>query len=496
MARSIIWFRRDLRLADNAALLAGIRQGEVIPAFVIDPVLLQSDRVGPKRAAWLAANVRELDQSLRARGSQLIVRRGEPAAELIKLARETQAANVIFNLDLTPFARKRDQRVALELEQNGITVKSFDDMTVHHPEEVVTQTGRPYQVFTAFKQAWLALPKPAADETEALPERMPLPEELGQCERFAHSNLDLDAGDCFVVLQTPRNDADFELPAAGEAAALDRLNNFLEETIYGYGGGRNLLDQPATSFLSPYLRFGALSIRQAYWGAKAAIDLADSKEAQASAEAWLNELIWREFYQALLYHFPQTIEQPLREQFADFEWLDDDDAFQAWREGRTGYPVVDAAMRMLNATGWMHNRARMIVASFLTKDLLIDWRKGERYFMQQLIDGDSASNVGGWQWAAGVGADAQPFFRVFNPTLQGQRFDPEGVFVKQWLPELRGMPIEYVHEPWKLSASDQQRYGVILGRDYPAPIVDHGFARDRALRHYRHSRNLGLSSNN
>jgi deoxyribodipyrimidine photo-lyase len=502
MARSIVWFRRDFRLADNAALLAAIRQGEVIPAFVIAPALLNSDRVGPKRVAWLAANLRELDQSLRERGSQLIVRRGEPAAELIKLARETQATNIFFNLDLTPFARRRDQRVALELEENGLTVETFDDMTVHHPEEVVTVTGRPYQVFTAFKKAWLALPKPAADEAEELPEQMPLPEELGHRkaslwdgERFVRSNLDLAEGDCFVADGAPRNDASIELPAAGEAAALDRLNDFLEEMIYGYGAGRNLLDRKATSFLSPYLRFGALGIRQAYWGAKAAIDLATSKEAQAGAEAWLNELIWREFYMALLYHFPHTIEQPLREQFANFEWLDDYAASTAWCEGRTGYPVVDAAMRMLNATGWMHNRARMIVASFLTKDLLIDWRKGERYFMQQLIDGDSASNVGGWQWAAGVGADAQPFFRVFNPTLQGQRFDPKGVFVKQWLPELRGVPIELVHEPWKLSVNDQRKYGVIIGRDYSAPIIDHAFARDRALRHYR-MRSSRLTANN
>ena len=192
---------------------------------------------------------------------------------------------------------------------------------------------------------------------------------------------------------------------------------------------------------------------------------------------------------ALLYHFPHTIDQPLREQYRDFEWLEDDEAFAAWCEGRTGYPVVDAAMRMLNATGWMHNRARMIVASFLTKDLLIDWRQGERYFMQQLIDGDSASNVGGWQWAAGVGADAQPFFRVFNPTLQGQRFDPDGVFVKQWLPELASVPIELVHEPWKLSSADQRKYDVIIGRDYPAPIIDHSFARDRALQHYRNRSN-------
>ncbi len=469
MTRSIVWFRRDLRLADNATLVAAIRQGELIPVFVIDLVLLQSERVEAKRVAWLAANLRTLDRSLRERGSQLIVRRGEPSAELIKLARETQATNVFFNLDLTPYARRRDRRVALELERNGITVESFDDMTVHHPEDVVTATGRPYQVFTAFKKTWLELPKPA-DEAEALPEHMPLTVPV--------ASLPIDF------------DEMGELPESGEAAALDRLNEFLEETIYSYGTGRNLLDQKATSFLSPYLRFGALSIRQAYLGAKATIDLAEDKVSRAGAEAWLNELIWREFYLALLYHFPHTIEQPLRGQFTDFEWLDDDESFQAWCSGRTGYPAVDAAMRMLNATGWMPNRARMIVASFLTKDLLIDWRKGERYFMQQLIDGDSAANVGGWQWAAGVGADAQPFFRVFNPTLQGRRFDPAGMFVKRWLPELARVPIELVHEPWQLSLTDQRKYGVIIGRDYPAPIVDHAFARARALRHYRNIKQM------
>ncbi len=479
MTRSIIWFRRDLRLADNAALAAAIRQGEVIPAFVIDPVLLNSDRVGAKRVAWLAANLRELDRSLRQRGSQLIVRRGEPAVELIKLARETSATNVFFNLDLTPYARKRDQRVALELEAQGVTVETFDDMTIHDPEDIVTLTGRPYQVFMAFKRAWLALSKPAADEAESLPEQIPL--------SIKGTSLPIDFEDSF------------ELPATGEDAALERLNNFLEETIYSYSEGRNLLDREATSFLSPYLRFGALSIRQAYWGAKAALEIGligrdgissgqDAVLTNKGAEAWLNELIWREFYTALLYHFPHTIDQPLREQYRDFEWLEDDEAFAAWCEGRTGYPVVDAAMRMLNATGWMHNRARMIAASFLTKDLLIDWRKGEQYFMQQLIDGDSASNVGGWQWAAGVGADAQPFFRVFNPTLQGQRFDPEGLFVKKWLPELASVPIEFIHEPWKMSQADQQKVNVIIGRDYPAPRIEHSFARDRALQHYRRGR--------
>ena len=399
--RSIIWFRRDLRLADNPALSAGVERGEVVPVFVIDPKLLQSDRTSEKRVAWLVANLRELDRSLRERGSQLIVRRGDPARVLWQLAQDTQSTQVLFNLDVSPYARQRDRRVALELEKNGLTVEAFDDITLHHPEDVVTMTGRPYQVFTAFKRAWLALPKPSAEDVAAIPQQLSL--SIGTVE-----SLPIDFGEVTI-----------ELPPAGERAAIDRLNDFLDETIFGYGEGRNLLDRAGTSFLSPYLRFGALSIRQAYWGAQAAIDLAEDKAGKVGAESWLNELIWREFYMALLYHFPHTIERPLREQYTDFAWLDDEIAFDAWREGRTGYPVVDAAMRCLNATGWLHNRARMIVASFLTKDLLIDWRKGERYFMQQLIDGDSAANVGGWQWAAGVGADAQPFFRVFNPDAAG-----------------------------------------------------------------------------
>ena len=465
MSRTMVWFRRDLRLADNPALTAAIHSGEVVPVFVLDPVLLQSDRVGPKRLAWLQANLRALARSLHARGARLIVRRGDPAEALARLARETQADYVFFNLDLTPYARRRDRRVALELEKNGLTVEAFDDITVHHPEDVVTHTGRPYQVFTAFKRAWLLRPRPR------------LPDEV--VSTFATEALPLASESIDFAAET------IQLPAAGEDAALEQLNRFVETAIFEYADGRNRLDRNGTACLSPYLRFGALSSRQAYWGAIAAIDLAEDKAARNAAESWLNELIWREFYLALLYHFPHTIERPLREQYADFTWLEDDNAFAAWRAGRTGYPVVDAAMRCLNATGWLHNRARMIVASFLTKDLLIDWRKGERYFMQQLIDGDSASNVGGWQWAAGVGADAQPFFRVFNPTLQGLRFDPHGKFVRQWLPELEQVPAEYIHEPWKMNPAQQRAAGCLIDQDYPAPIIDHAFARDRALQHYR-----------
>jgi deoxyribodipyrimidine photo-lyase len=466
MSRSIVWFRRDLRLADQPALAAALEQGEVVPAFILDPQLLESDRVGPQRLAWLAANLRSLDQSLRERGARLIVRSGDPAIELPRLAQEAAADQITFNLDLTPYARRRDQRVGLELEAQGIQVEAFDDVTLHQPDEIVTSTGRPYQVFTAFKRAWLAQPKPSALDLSAIPDVLSMPAGL--------ASQPIDFADETIAL-----------PPAGEQAALTRLDHFLEAKVYAYGEGRNRLDIDGTSCLSPYLRFGALSIRQAYWGVRSAIELVDEQTVRASAETWLNELIWREFYFGLLYHFPHTIDRPLRKEYTDFEWLDDAGAFEAWCEGRTGYPVVDAAMRCLNATGWLHNRARMIVASFLTKDLLIDWRRGERYFMQHLIDGDSASNAGGWQWAAGVGADAQPFFRVFNPTWQSQRFDPNGEFVREWLPELARLPDRLIHEPWKMSAADQREYDCLIDRDYPAPIIDHRFARDRALQHYR-----------
>ena len=469
MSRSIVWFRRDLRLSDHAALSAAGQRGEVVPVFVIDPMLIESDRVGAKRLSWLAANLRALDRSLREHGSKLIVRHGDPSSELLRLAQESQADCVFFNLDLTPFARERDRTVGLELEKHGITVETFDDVTLHHPEEITTQTGQPYQVFTAFKRAWLAKPQPSIDGSRIKPKNLQL-------------SIELDSRPITFGSET------FELPAGGEAAALDHLDRFLDSVIFNYSEARNQLDRSGTSLLSPYLRFGMLSIRQAYWGAKAAIDLASEAADRTSAEAWLNELVWREFYMSLLYHFPHTINQPLRAQFKNFEWLDDTAAFEAWCAGRTGYPVVDAALRCLNQTGWLHNRARMIVASFLTKDLLIDWRQGERYFMRQLIDGDTASNVGGWQWASGVGADAQPFFRVFNPTLQGKRFDPHGDFVRRWLPELARVPIELIHEPWKMNAMEQSQAGCVIDRDYPSPIIDHRLARDRALQHYRGSK--------
>jgi deoxyribodipyrimidine photo-lyase len=277
----------------------------------------------------------------------------------------------------------------------------------------------------------------------------------------------------------------------GEAEAQQRLQSFVESdpsTIYSYAESRDRLDYEGTSRLSPYLRFGMLSARQAIVVALNAMEAAGSGQDHQGAETWLNELIWREFYLAILHHFPHVLEQSFRTQYRQVVWDNDEPTFESWCSGQTGYPVVDAAMRQLVQTGWMHNRARMIVASFLVKDLLVDWRWGERFFMQHLVDGDPAANNGGWQWTAGTGTDAAPYFRIFNPVLQGKKHDPGGVFVRRWLPELARVPRRYVHAPWEMPDDVQRESGCIVGQHYPAPIVDHAWARQRTLEAYAEAR--------
>jgi deoxyribodipyrimidine photo-lyase len=273
---------------------------------------------------------------------------------------------------------------------------------------------------------------------------------------------------------------------AGEAEAQRRLAAFTASAIHSYRDERDRMDLEGTSGLSPYLRFGMLSARQAAWAALEAVAKAEDTASRQGAETWLNELIWREFYAAILYHFPAVRQVAFRPALRGLPWRDDPADFAAWSEARTGYPVVDAAMRQLKATGWMHNRARMITASFLTKDLLVDWRLGERYFMQQLLDGDPASNNGGWQWTAGTGTDAAPYYRVFNPVLQGIKFDPQGAYIRRWVPELAAAPLEFIHAPWNMPIEAQRRHGCILGEHYPFPIVDHAWARQRFLAIYQH----------
>ncbi|MCB8917073.1 MAG: deoxyribodipyrimidine photo-lyase [Ardenticatenaceae bacterium] len=464
MSTAIWWIRRDLRLADNVALSTALAQAkQVLPVWIFDPVLLASPYVGEKRLAFLLAGLRTLDQALQARGSRLIVRRGHPPAVLAQLLAETGAGVIIAEEDYSPYARRRDQAVA-----QALPLRLVNGMAIQPPGRVLKADGSPYTVFTPFSKAWHALPRPRAADLVPTPTHIPTP-----------------AGELAseLIPTTPQQAAAVPF-MAGEAEAQRRLRYFIDQHIAAYAANRDQMDIDGTSRLSPYLRFGMISPRQAAVAAYGAMTTT-IPEARAGAASWLNELIWRDFYIHILAHFPAVRRGSFREKYDAIPWRNDETQFAAWCSGQTGYPVVDAAMRQLAATGWMHNRARMIVASFLTKDLLIDWRWGERWFMRHLVDGDPASNNGGWQWSAGTGTDAAPYFRIFNPVSQGAKFDPAGVYVRRWVPELARVPDQYIHAPWEMHPAVQQVTGCIIGRDYPPPIVDHRAVRSQTLAAYR-----------
>jgi len=462
MSAAIWWIRRDLRLSDNQALAAALSRAEqVLPVFVLDPKLLNSPYVGEKRLAFLYAGLHALDNDLRQRGSGLVVRSGDPVHVLTDLHREVGAGAILAEADHSPFACRRDQRAARLLP-----LYLTSGLTVHSPSEIIKVDGMPYTVFTPFSKAWLAHPWSG----DPLPAPDWIPTLAGVMSEDIPASPPLST-------QIP-----FQ---AGETEAQRRLDAFIENAVYSYADERNRMDLAGTSGLSPYLRFGMLSARQAVAAASQAEAQATDAESRRSAETWLNELIWREFYIAILYHFPSVRQTAFRPALRNLSWVNDLDDFGAWTQGRTGYPVVDAAMRQLLQTGWMHNRARMITASFLTKDLLVDWRWGERHFMQHLIDGDPAANNGGWQWTAGTGTDAAPYFRIFNPVTQSQKFDPGGAFIRRFVPELVNVPTEFIHSPWKMPLDLQTQIGCRIGKDYPAPIVDHKLARERVLSVYK-----------
>ncbi len=460
MTTAIWWARRDLRLHDNFALGAALAHGDtVIPVFVLDPALLRANAAAGKRLAFLFGGLRALDADLRARGSRLIVRTGSPGDELAALREETGAGAIYAEADPWPYARERDAAVARHLPlamTEGITVRPYDAIS--------KAAGGPYTVFTPYSRAWKSLPLPVATDLRPPPDRLAAPPQLGSAP----------IPDGHVAAPFP----------PGEAEALRRLAVFAEgrnAPIAAYGDARNRVDLQGTSELSPYLRFGMVSALRASVAALSAAGDTHDAGARQSAGTWLNELIWREFYQSVLHHFPAVLAQEFQAGLRGIAWRNDRGEFAAWCEGRTGYPIVDAAVRQLTQSGWMHNRARMITASFLVKDLLIDWRWGEAFFMEHLVDGDPASNNGGWQWTAGVGTDAAPYFRIFNPVLQSEKFDPEAAYIRRWLPELARVPARYIHAPWRMPDEVQRQAGVVIGKDYPAPIVDHALARERTL---------------
>lgn len=461
-AVALWWVRRDLRLADNEALTAALSDGSrVIPIFIFDPGLINSTNSSPNRLAFLLAGLRALDENLREYGSRLIFRTGRPADIIPRIIQETGASAVFAEEDHSPYARQRDDEVSA-----ASPLRLVGSSAIRPPGSVLKQDGNPYTVFTPFSRAWLSMPLPRSSQLRPTPDRLPDPGPVASESIPANPSLS----------------PSIPFPA-GEDEAHHRLRNFINNRIEQYDEARNRVDLDGTSQLSPYLRFGMLSPRQA---AVAALE-ASARQATArkGSQVWLNELIWRDFYIHILYHFPHVRRTSFRENLREIHWRNDPAEFEAWCAGRTGYPIVDAAMRQLASSGWMHNRARMIVASFLVKDLLIDWRWGERWFMQNLIDGDTAANNGGWQWTAGTGTDAAPYFRIFNPVTQGTKFDPQGEYIRRWVPELKDIDDRFIHEPWIMSPIDQRLKGFVIGRDYPAPIVDHALARERTMAAYQ-----------
>ena len=473
--RVIHWFRSDLRIEDNTALAAACRRADALtPVFVSDEDLLARRREAHPRLRFLAACLAELARALEAAGSGLVVLHGDPRRRLPAFARACKASLVTWNRDYSPYAKRRDGEVRAALERSGVEVRTYKDRVVFEGSEVRTRQGGAYTVYTPYRRAWrrryhaappgrpspLTLPPRIAAPPPPAPATGARPTPLGEGGAAAGDAADADAA---------------AIPPGGAKPALERLDAFLGGAAHRYHLDR---DRPAvaggTSGLSPYLRFGAVSVRECV---RAALSLAEAEpEAERGVTAWLDELVWREFYHAVLDAHPRVLRGAFRAHCDTLEWDDDPERLAAWRAGRTGYPFVDAGMRQLAATGWMHNRARMVVASFLTKDLHIDWRAGERWFMRRLVDGDPASNNGGWQWAASTGADAQPYMRIFNPTLQGERFDPDGEYVRRWVPELAGLPGKSAHRPWE---------SPLRAPACPPPIVDHRRERAVALARYR-----------
>ncbi len=467
MSLILFWHRRDLRLSDSIGLTAAReRSPKVVGVFCLDRHLLEETRPAPARVAYMLGCLQELQNSYRQHGSQLLIIQGEPTSAIPKLAASLNASAVFFNLDVEPYARSRDSHLQQALKEKGIAVETFWDQLLHAPGDVVSMSGQFYSVYTPFWKNWRQKQK-----TSPLPQIDNL-QGLTEAEMSLTEAIDLPLAKDLGFFW----DNGFML-SPGETAALDRLEEFCNTAIEAYGENRNFPALDGTSRLSAALKFGAIGIRTV-WDATLKIgENCRSDEALDGVTTWQQELAWREFYQHGLYSMPGLAEGPYRKEFRDFPWSDNEEHFQAWCEGRTGYPIVDAAMTQMNQTGWMHNRCRMIVASFLCKDLLINWQRGEKYFMEKLYDGDLSANNGGWQWSASCGMDPKPL-RIFNPASQAQKFDPDGEYIRQWLPQLGSIDTEFL-VTGKIPKLERYRCG------YTEPIVDHNLQQREFKRLYQ-----------
>lgn len=458
---ALVWFRRDLRLDDHAALYHALKaHAAVYCVFVFDTTILAALPRRDRRVEFILRAVEELDAALRARGGALRVLHGDPLVEIPRLAQALGVEAVYANRDYEPAAIARDAEVARRLA--AADFRDCKDQVIFERDEILTQAGTPYGVFTPYKNAWRKALTPFY--VQAYP-----------VARYLHRL----APAAEVALPPSLADLGFEatdlahLPLPTGMRGAQQLFHEFTERIERYAEARDFPARKGPSYLSAHLRFGTISIRQL-----AAYAL---HQGGRGAETWLSELVWRDFYHMLLWHHPRVVGACYKSEFDALRWDDAPELLAAWQQGRTGYPLVDAAMRQLAASGYMHNRLRMVAASFLTKDLGIDWRAGEAWFAQQLLDFDLAANNGGWQWAASTGCDAQPWFRIFNPVTQSEKFDAEGRFIRRYVPELAAVPDKFIHAPWRMSPVDQEGCGVVIGRDYPRPVVDHAVARERTL---------------
>jgi deoxyribodipyrimidine photo-lyase len=463
---TLLWIRKDFRLADNAALQAAIEAGApVIPVFIRDPAEGGGWAPGAASRWWLHHALEHFATAWQERGGALVLRQGDSLSVLQDLIRETGAERVYWNRRYEPVADAADERIRQTLRQARIGVGAFNSSLLVEPHSVKTGSGNPYQVYTPF---WRSV----SQNAPSAPARL----DLGAL-RFPPQFPPSDPLDALGLL--PQKAWHLKLGShwtPSEAAARQRLKAFAQDPINAYHEGRDRPDHDGTSCLSPHLHWGHLGPRQVM----AAVHHYSDPQADGPA-TFIKEIYWREFAYHVLHHFPHTPDQPLRPQFADFPWVSDSDHLRRWQRGQTGYPIVDAGMRQLWATGWMHNRVRMITASVLVKHLLTPWTAGARWFWDTLVDADLASNTLGWQWSGGCGADAAPYFRIFNPVLQARKFDPEGAYIRRWVPELARLPNCYLHAPWEASPNVRQASGVHLDDNYPAPLIDLKEGRERAL---------------
>ena len=461
---AIVWFRRDLRVHEHPALRAALdAHNDVVPVFCLDDRLLHGRHASGPRTQFLLECLADLDGSLRKRGSGLIVRHGPPERELAALAEEIEVEELHFTADITPFARQRGESVRKVLDAAGLALHGHPGLSVINDLGAsLTHAGKPYSVFSAFHRSWA---REGRREVLGAPRQLPaLPSTLARGEIPSLASLGLEQ----EVAEPPRG---------GEHEGRKRLERFLARDLPGYAENRDALCSSSTSRLSPYLHFGSLSARE----------IEHRLGSDDGSAAFRRQLCWRDFHHHVLLHFPRNATSEFQPRYrGKIKWSHAERRFVAWCEGRTGYPLIDAGMRQLLHEGWMHNRARLVVGSFLTKDLGIDWRWGERHFMRLLVDGDEASNNGNWQWIASVGTDPQPTHRrIYNPTRQMEAYDPDGKYVRRYVRELKHVPDDYIREPWTMPARVQREVGCVLGADYPKPIVDHADARRRALERYR-----------